>query len=50
MHVLVSDFNLSYTDPQPRDGGAPNPGVRFAMRSSTMRATSGDGSQPRDGG
>ncbi|KAG9386449.1 hypothetical protein A1F94_003199 [Pyrenophora tritici-repentis] len=38
-------LNLTYTDPQPRDGGAPNPGAMFSL--STM---AGDEAQPRDGG
>ncbi|KAI1580196.1 hypothetical protein PtrEW4_000174, partial [Pyrenophora tritici-repentis] len=39
------ELNLTYTDPQPRDGGAPNPGAMFSL--STM---AGDEAQPRDGG
>ncbi|KAL6709767.1 hypothetical protein ACN47E_001196 [Coniothyrium glycines] len=50
MRVAVLALNLRSSDPQPRDGGAPNPGVRPMMSSSTMRTPANDGSQPRDGG
>jgi hypothetical protein len=42
------DFNLSYTDEQPRDGGAPNP--KFESSPTMLSSMVPDEEQPRDGG
>jgi hypothetical protein len=48
MRVPAPVFNFGYTDPQPRDGGAPNPSVR--SRSANMFLRTDEDDQPRDGG
>lgn len=48
---LALDMSLSYVDPQPRDGGAPNPSAATSRLSlSKLVSMAGDGPQPRDGG
>jgi hypothetical protein len=47
MRVPSLDLNLSYNDPQPRDGGAPNP---RSESTSSMLDMAVDEPQPRDGG
>jgi hypothetical protein len=42
------NHNLSYTDEQPRDGGAPNP--RFESSPMMLTSMPPDEEQPRDGG
>jgi len=49
MQFIASTRNFTYKDPQPRDGGAPNPSARLRS-SSSMLARSGNETQPRDGG
>ena len=49
MRVSSLDLNFSYNDPQPRDGGAPNP--RTESPSLALLSMAGDKDpQPRDGG
>ncbi|KAF2176682.1 hypothetical protein K469DRAFT_606249 [Zopfia rhizophila CBS 207.26] len=49
MRVLASVLSLNIADPQPRDGGAPNPSRMFCS-SALFLSLAGDESQPRDGG
>ncbi|KAB2100694.1 hypothetical protein AA0113_g8966 [Alternaria arborescens] len=46
---LVQNNDLAYLEPQPRDGGAPNPSARLSSPMMLFKAPK-DGSQPRDGG
>ncbi|CAE7177879.1 hypothetical protein PTNB73_03252 [Pyrenophora teres f. teres] len=41
MQTNNQEINLAYSDPQPRDGGAPNPGAMFRLS-----AMAGDEAQP----
>lgn len=50
MRLDMQTLNLSYGDPQPRDGGAPHPGARPRQSSAMLCFMAGDGPQPRDGG
>lgn len=50
MRAPSVDLHHSYSDPQPRDGGAPNPRVESPSSLHLSMAGSGDEPQPRDGG
>ncbi|RMZ73955.1 hypothetical protein GMOD_00004768 [Pyrenophora seminiperda CCB06] len=49
MQFNDQDMSLAFSDPQPRDGGAPIPSAIFKL-SSMMLSMAGDEAQPRDGG
>jgi hypothetical protein len=48
MRLPSLNLNLSYTDEQPRDGGAPNP--KYETSAMLLTSMAPNDAQPRDGG